>query len=116
MLDVGTDGDRHLGLPDHDERPAVAIAVVLPPHEVAEQLVAALALHDAADIEEQRAVDAEAVPEAVTRDVGGLLDADPDDLARHALVAEARVDHRALLLGVVRDGARRVEDAAVYGE
>jgi hypothetical protein len=52
------------------------------------ELPALLALDDAADVQEVRALDRVALTEPVRRAVLGHVDADADDLVRHALVVE----------------------------
>src|SRR5206468_1452626 len=81
--------------------------------EAREELVAVLALDDAADVEQVRAVDAVLLTEALGVAIRGHIDADADDLVEDPLIAEAPPDHAALFLGVVCDRARRGEHRLV---
>ena len=81
-----------------------------------EQLARALAHADAADVEEVRPVIPWLSRKRVAVAFRRHVDADADDLVRHALVAEAATHHAPLLLGVVRDRARPVEDRLVRRE
>src|SRR5207237_5863753 len=105
----------HLRVADQHEAHVMHVASP-PPREVLEHLRAVLALDDAADIEEVRTGDAVLLAEPVRITVGRRLDADADDLVRHALVPEAPPHHAALLLGVVGDRAGRKADRLGRGE
>src|SRR4051812_20187175 len=101
---------------DEDELDVALRLGPAPLRPVGEELATAFALDDAADVEDVVALDAEALAEAVGAPVFGDLDADAEDVVRHALVAEAPMHHRALLSGVERDRARRVEHGLVDRE
>src|SRR3989442_1567776 len=112
--DVRPLGDRHLTVADEDER-GLLRGAVLPARPPLEELAAAFALDDAADVEEERAGERVALAEA-HRLADERIDADADDLAGDALVVEAAMHHTPLLLRVVGDRARRVEHGPVDAE
>src|SRR5688572_31561827 len=112
MLHVRALWDRHLRIADEDER-RLARRAILPARPVVEELVHPLALDDPPDVQEERPLDGVTLPESLGSAIVRNVDADPDDVVRDARVAEDAVDHRALLLRVEGDRARRVKQRSV---
>src|SRR5439155_12716148 len=99
MDDVLPSRDRHLVLTHEHERRVSIRFRGAPAGPVREELAAAFALHDAADVKDDRPIDAPALTEAIGGAILRHVHADAEDVARNALVAETRVHKRALLLG-----------------
>src|SRR5881396_3535783 len=99
--------NRNLGIADEHERDIVGRVARAPALVVREELARSLAHPDAAHVKEIGAFEPMLRAEARTVAIHWHLDSDTDDLVRYALVTEAAPDHAPLLLGVVRDRARR---------
>ena len=78
--------------------------------EVVEELCAALVRVDPADVNRERPVDPWRRRKRPGVGVGRHFRADADDNAWHVLVPRRRLNHRALLMGVVHDAANATED------
>src|SRR6202011_3894097 len=106
-------GNRHQWVADEHER-QLSPAGARVAFEELEQLPAALVLVDTADIHGERLTDAEFVPEAAGLRALWDIGSDAHDDTGHIVVARGRFDHRALLVGVVHDGAHAAEDWLKY--